>query len=98
MLACFVSPGRSRLAFEILVPVCLRLVESGLFFVTECAVEKRVEQVTVELERRVETVETTIKVTLFKPGHAQVVVDLSRVPVAAECLFEFSDSLVELPL
>src|SRR6185503_15101805 len=98
MLACFRSPGRSRVAFQVLVPGSLGVVESGLFFVTECTIEKRVEQIAVELDRLVETRQTSIKFILFKPGHAQIIIDLSRVSAAAERLFEFSDSLVELPL
>src|SRR5215216_6589602 len=98
MLACFVCPGRSRVAFKILVPVCLRFVESGLFFVAKCAVEKCLQQIAVELERFVETVETTTEVSLFKPGNAEIVIDLSLIFTASERLFEFSDRLVKLPL
>ena len=98
MLVCFISPGRSRVVFQVLVPGRLSFVGSGLFFVTECAVEKRFEQIAVEFERLVETVQTTIEFILFKPGYAQIIIDLGRVLVAAERLFEFSDSLIELPL
>src|SRR5215207_5097462 len=98
MPACFVCPGRSRVAFQILVPVSLRLIESGLPFVAECAVEKRLQQVAVELKGLVETLETAIEVALFKPGDTEIVINLSLVFIAAERLLEFSNGVVKFAL
>ena len=98
MLACFVSPVRSRVAFQVLVPGSLSFFGSGLFFVTECAVEKRFEQIAVELERFVETVETATVVAFFEPGDAEIVKILRRGFTAVNRLIEFFNRLVQSTL
>src|SRR5215217_8748913 len=98
MLACFVSPGRSRVAVQVLIPGSLGVVDSGLFFVTECAIEKRFLQIAVELERPVQILETTIEVLLFKPGRAQIVINLRWVFASTERLFKLANRLVKSSL
>src|ERR1044072_1726732 len=98
MLAFFISPGRRRVATQVLVPGSLGVVDSGLFFVTECAIEKRFLQIAVEFERLVQIRETTIEVLLFKPGHAQIVINLRWVFASVERLFKLANRVVKSSL
>src|ERR1044072_4519418 len=95
MLACFVCPERSRVAFQIRVPVCLRVVEAGLLFVSKCTIEKRFQQVVIKLERFIEILNAAIEVSLFKAGDTEIIINLCLVITSAERLVKFSNRIVE---